>query len=795
MHTLIADCRYSLRTLAKNPGFTLVAVVALALGIGANTAIFSVVDAVLLRPLPYADPDRLVVVLHDGRNPVAPANFLDWRSQNRSFERIGAAEYWTPNLAGVDPPEKLWALRLTSDILPLLGVQPILGRMFQAEEDEHQVVLSHRLWQRRFGGDPQILGRALTLNGEVYTVVGVMPSEFRFAPFWATKAELWAPLALGPRATSRGGNSLRVFARLKPGVSLEQSVAEMAAITGNLEKVHPGTNRAVTVQPLKEKVVGNVRPALLVLLGAVGLVLLIACANVAHMMLARASARQREIAVRMALGAKRSRVLRQFLTESLMLASLGGVAGLLLAQWGIRILVALSAGQIPRVESVALDGRVLLFLLGVCLLTGAAFGLIPALRASALDITGSLKEGSRGSSESIRHNRLRSLLVASEFALALMLLIGAGLMMRSFAALQAIEPGFDSSRLLSMVVSVAGSQEAAPTRRPAFYQQLLRQVQSLPNVQSASAINHLPLAGDLWGWPFRIEGRPAPLPGESPVAIYRVVLPGYFNTMRIPLLRGRDITANDSANAPGVVVINEQLAKECWPGEDPMGKRIAFGNTNPTWLTVVGIAQNSKQHDWAMNPGKELYLSYLQNAAASYMTLVVRTPGDPAALAPSLQSTIWSLNKNVTISEVQTMDHVVAEATAEPRFILILLGAFASAALVLAAVGIYGVMSYSVSRRTQEIGIRMALGADRADVMRHVVGQGMMLVSAGAAAGLGGSFALTHLMTKLLYGVTPTDPVTFVAVPLILGLVAFAATYIPARRATRIDPLVALRYE
>ncbi len=790
MDTFLADCRHGLRSLAKNPGFTLVAVIALALGIGANTAIFSVVDAVLL--LPYADPDRLTVILHSGRNPVAPANFLDWRSQNRSFERMGAAEYWTPNLAEVEPPEKLWALRLTDDVLPLLGVPPLLGRTFQAEEDEHQVVLSYRLWQRRFAGDPGILGRPLTLNGEVYTIVGVMPQQFRFAPFWATKAELWAPLPLGQRAASRGGNSLRVFARLKPDVTVEQAGAEMAAITGNLEKVYPGTNRNVTVQALKEKVVGNVRPALLVLLVAVGFVLLIACANVAHMMLARAAARQREIAVRMALGAKRSRVIRQFLTESLMLACLGGVAGLLLAQWGIRLLVTLGAGQIPRLESVALDGRVLGFLVAACLLTAATFGLIPALRASALDLSGSLKEGSRGSSEGIGRNRLRSLLIASEFALALMLLVGAGLMIRSFVALQAIEPGFDSSRLISMVVSVEGTQEAEPHRKVAFYRQLLQRVRGLPNVQSASAINHLPLAGDLWGWPFAIEGRPKPRPGEAPIAVYRIVQPGYFSAMRIPLLRGRDITDQDAPSAPGVVVVNEQLAKECWPGEDPIGKRISLDGRS--W-TVVGMVQNAKQHDWAITPGKEVYLSYLQNAASTYLTLVVRTSVNPVAMAPTLQETIWSLDRNVTISEVQTMDQVVSEATATPRFNLILLGAFASVALVLAVVGIYGVMSYSVSRRTQEIGIRMALGADRANVLRLVVGQGMILVLAGASVGLVGAFGLTRLMTKLLYGVEPTDPVTFVVVPLVLGVVAFAATYIPARRATRIDPLVALRYE
>jgi predicted permease len=804
------DLRYGARNLLRTPVFTLVAVVTLALGIGANTAIFSVVNAVLLRPLAYKDPDRLVTLLHIFSNPVAVANYIDWRDQSRSFEAMGAAEYWSPNLTGSDPAEHLLGLRMTQNLLPMLGVEPQLGRVFAPGEDqagaEHEVVLSHRLWQRRFSSDPSILGKSIVLDGQGYTVIGVMPIEFKFAPFWAVHAELWVPLAFGDRVHNRGGNSLRVFARLKAGVALPQARAEVATITARLEKQYPGTNRDVFVTPLKENVVGKVETPLLVLLGAVGFVLLIACANVAHMLLARTSDRQKEIAVRTALGAGRWRVMRQFLTENLLLAAMGAAAGLLLAIGGTRALEVLSPAKLPRVDMVTIDTPVVLFLLGVTVLTALAFGLAPAWHAAIGNLSGALKEGGRGGTDGIRRNRLRSFLVASEFALAFMLLIGAGLMIRSFFALESLDPGFNPHNVLSMVVSVAGSNEADPERRTLFYRQLLDRVRALPGVASAGGINHLPLYGDIWGWSFNIEGRPKPRPGESPGAVYRIVMPGYFETMRLPVLRGRAMTDRDDARAPGVVLINERAAKQYWPGEDPIGKRISFEADQyklPIWLTVIGVVKNAKQSDWADDIDPEAYLAALQNEGflgagsshVAYLTLVVRTSGDPAAMAPTVKKTVWSFDHNLPISDVLTMDRVVADANAEPRFEMLLLGIFAAIALLLAAVGIYGVMSYSVSRRTHEIGIRISLGASRADVLQMVVRQGMVQALAGTAAGVTGALLLSRLMAGMLYGVRPTDPVTFADVGILLGLAALAATCVPARNATRIDPMAALRHE
>ena len=806
---MLQDFRYALRQLRKSPGFTMVAVLAIALGIGANTAIFSVVNTVLLRPLPYQDEDRLVTVLHDGDHPVAPANYLDWRDQNHVFEAMGAAESWTVNLSGTERAESVIGIRVTQNLFPLLGVQPLLGRFFLPDEEQkgkdRVVLLSYGLWKRGFGGDPNIVGLSITLQGEKYEVVGVMPKGFQFAPFWETKAELWAPLGLADRATSRGGNSLRTFARLRSGVTLEQARSEIAAITAGLEQQFPGTNRNVTVTPVREKAVGYMRPALFVLLGAVSFVLLIACANVAHMLLARGAARQKEIALRAALGANRWQILRQFLMEGLLIALLGGVAGVGLAVWGVRAMRTFAPTSIPRMELVALDWRVLLFTAAVSIMTGILFGVAPALQASGIEVRDALQESGRGSGDGLGRSRTRGALVASEFALALLLLIGAGLMIRTFVALRAVDPGFNPRHVLSAVISVAGSESAASERRLAFYRQVMERVATLPGVESVSAINHVPLVGDIWGNSFAIEGRPVPAPADSPAAVYRVIFPGYFRTMGLPLIGGRDITEADNLNSPGVVIINDRMAKLYWPGQNPIGQRITLDDPRkePSWLTVVGVVRDAKQHDWSGVPDPEMYLAFLQSrdylqspsSHLEYLSLVVRTNGDPSPLANELKSVVASVDKGVPVSQVITMDDAVENSNAQPRFELWLLGSFAAVALVLAGLGIYGVMSYSVSRRTHELGVRMALGADRSDVVRMVVNQAMKLALSGAVAGLVAALLLARLMNKLLYGVKATDPLTFVGVVLVITAVAAIASYMPARRATAVDPVQALRYE
>jgi putative ABC transport system permease protein len=691
----------------------------------------------------------------------------------------------------------------------MLGVQPLLGRFFAANEDktgnEHVVILSHGIWQRRFGGSPDIVGQPITLQGQPFTVVGVMPAGFQFAPFWVTKAELWVPLALGPRAASREGQSLRAFARLKPGVSLEQARSEMTTITARLEQQFPGTSRNITVQLLKDKVVGDVRPALLVLLAAVSFVLLIACANVAHLLMARGAARHREIAVRAALGAKRGRIIRQFLIESLLLALLGGAVGLLLAFQGMRVLTALIPASLPRAESITLDARVLLFTAAISILTGVVFGIVPALQASGVNLRDALQEAGRGGGESLRHNRLRSVLVGSEFALAFLLMIGAGLMVRTLIALHAIDPGFEPHHVLSAVVSIAGSEEAQPQKRFPFYKQVVERMAALPGVESVGAINHVPLAGDTWGFPFAIEGRPPSRPGESPNALYRVVLPGYFQTMGLTLLRGRDINESDSMEAPGVVIVNQRMARTYWPGEDAIGKRITLDDSrkNSNWVTVVAVAQDAKQDGWTTAPRPEMYFPLLQSreylndksSHFQYITLVVRTTGEPAAIANDVKAAVAALDKNVAVSQIETMDQAVADLNAQPRFEFWLLGSFAGLAVLLAALGIYGVMSYSVSRRTHELGVRMALGAAQSDVVRIVVRQAMTLALVGSFCGLVAAAALTRMMSSFLYGVRPIDPPTYVCAVVAISGVALLAGYIPARRATRVDPVRALRSE
>ncbi|HXQ70159.1 MAG TPA: ABC transporter permease [Pyrinomonadaceae bacterium] len=798
---MLNDLRYAFRMMVKHRLFTCVAVLALGLGIGANTAIFSVINAVMLRPLPYGNPDQLVTVLHDGSKPLAPANYFDLATQNTSFAGIAAAQWWEPNLTGHEQPEHLRGLQLTAQMFQVLGVSPVLGRTFNADEDqpgrERVVVLSHRLWQRRFGGDAGIIGQQVTFDGESYTIVGVMPADFQFAPFWATKAELWSPLNLAARANDRGGQSLRVFARLKPDVTRAMAQAEVATIFHRLEQEHPETNKglAIAVEPLHEQVVGKARPALLILFGAVSFVLLIACANVANLMMARATSRQKEIALRTALGANSARIARQLLTESVVIALIGGAFGLLLSIAGMRALLALGPGTLPRLETIGLDLPTLAVTFGLSIFTGLLFGLAPILQTRKWNWYESLKESTRGSSAGRSRVNARRLLVITEVALALMLLVGGGLMVRSFAHLRAVDPGFNPDHLLTMTISLAGSAQNTAPKRVAFFNELLQRVDSVPGVQSASAINHLPLGGDVWTVSYLVEGRPAPAPGEKQAAVYRVIRPDYFRTMGATLLKGRDFTAHDNDTSPQVVIVNESFAKRHWPNEDPLGKRIRVSQDDYVLREIVGVVKALKQDQWTSDPNLEMYLPHLQEPAPRALALVVRSSGDPIALVGAIENQVWPIDKNLPVAEIRTMQEVIAGSIEQHRFNLFLLGLFAFVALVLALVGIYGVMSESVNARTHEIGIRMALGARAADVLRMVVGQGMTLATIGIVIGLFGAFWLTRFMATLLYEVSPTDSVTFLLIPLVVALVVLCACLIPARRATKVDPLVALRNE
>jgi predicted permease len=801
LRQLAQDFKYGLRTMRRAPGFTAVAVLTLALGIGANTAIFSVVNAVLLRPLSYRDPARLVTVLHDGWNPVAPANFLDWREQSRSFESIAAAQLWSLTMTGQERPEQLSVLQTSAEMFQLLGVDAALGRTYASGEDrpgqEHVVVLSHRLWQRRFGGARDVVGHEVMLDGEPYTVIGVMPPDFQFAPFWATHAEAWLPLNFGQRVNDRRGQSLRVFARLKDDVTREQAQAEMEAVNKRLAEQHPRENEGLTVQvdSLHEKVVGNSRPALLIILGAVGFVLLIACANVANLMLAKAATRRKEIAVRIALGAGRLRVVRQLLTESLLLSLAGGAAGLLLAYWANAALASFGPDTLPRVQTVGLDSSVLAFTLCLSIIVGLLFGLAPALRATKSDLTDSLKDRARGSSAGRGHERVRQLLVVGEIALSLVLLVGGGLMMRSFLRLTSVEPGFDPSGVLVLTVPLAGQRYASDEQRAAFFERLTAQVRTLPGVKSASAINHLPLQGDVWTFNFTLEGRPEPLEGERPSAVYRVVRPDYFRTMGAALLKGRDFTERDGATSPGVVIVNEALARRHWPGEEPLGKWITVGGGGLNPREVVGVVGDVKQGEWSAEPRPEMYLPHTQAASPRSMTLVIRASSALPELEPAVRREVWAIDKDLPVSQAASMDDVVSSSVGQQRFNTLLIGVFAATALILAAAGVYGVMSYAVAERTHEFGVRMALGARGRDVLGMVIRQGLVLMLFGLALGLAGALALARVLTGILYEVSPTDPLVFGGVALTLALSALLACYVPARRATKVDPMLALRHE
>jgi putative ABC transport system permease protein len=800
---LVQDLRYAVRVAARAPGLSAAVVVAMALGIGAASATFSAVDAVLVRPLPYADADRLVVVLHHGTDPVSPENFFDWQRSATAFETMGAAEYWSPNVRSDGAPEQIFALHVTPEVLRMLGVAPALGRLPAAGPDgAREVVIGDGLWHRRFGADPTVVGRTVRLDEDLLVITGVMPPTFHFAPFWATRAELWGGFDLAP---NRGGESLRVFAKLKPGVTLERAQAEMAGITAALEARRPGTNRNVTVTALKDKVVGNVRATLLVLFGAVGCVLLIACVNVAHLLLARASTREREFALRCAIGASRSRVVGQLLTESVALALFGGVGGILLAFGGVHLFTALGATSVPRLQTMSLDARVLVFATTLSVLTGLAFGLAPARALARLDVTNGLHAEDRASTSSRTSRGARRLLIVSQVALALMLLLGAGLLLRSFVNFRAIDPGFVPDRLTSFVVSVAGAAESAPGRRGIFYSDVVDRLRSMPGGVAAAAINHMPLVGDLWGAPFLIEGRPTPLPSEAPTATYRVVSAGYFETMGIRMVSGRTFTAADRDGSDPVIIVNKKLAEDGWPGESAIGKRmrVPFGPDaqDRAWRTVVGVSGNTARGDLHDPPEPELFLSLDQNqfyravgdSHAAAMTFVVRTTGAPADLVPSLRAVVNGLASDVAVSDVFEMRDVVERAADGARFALVLIGCFAGVALVLAALGVFGVISHDVSSRRREIGVRLALGATPLRVAAGVAREGLAAAGLGLGVGLIGAAALRGAVTNLLFGVAPFDRLTLSVVTLGLLLVAGIACALPAYRASRMSVVRALK--
>ena len=800
MATLWQDLRYSIRALSKNPGFTFVAVFTLALGIGANSAIFSVVNAVLLRPLRFKDPEQLVRIWEKlpqgGAGSVSVPNLKDWREQNDVLAGMAAYSFVNFNLQSQDSPERISGAAVTGDFFDVMGVAPQLGRTLRAGEDQpgaHRVVvLGHQLWQRNFGADPQIVGKRIPVNGEDFTVVGVMPPGFSFP---SRLTELWTPLALPPdRIANRGNHFLNVIARMKPDVTLDQAQRQMSVIARRLEQQYPDsqTGRGIQLSLLQEAIVRNTRPALLTLLCAVGFVLLIACVNVANLLLARATARRREIGIRLALGAGRFRLVRQLLTESLLLAALGGALGLLLAKWGVNILVAMATQILPRAGEVGLDARVISFTSLLSLLTGVVFGLAPALQSSKADAQSALKEGG-SAGESRQSHWLRSLLVVAEVAAAFVLLIGAGLMINSFVHLRRVDAGLRSENALTMSLTLPDAKYQTPKSTVSFFRQLLERISTLPGVEAAGMINLLPM--QQWGWnsDFQIEGRAPFPPGKAPLVELRTVSPDYFRAMGIPLVAGRFLTDQDNERSERVTLINQTFAQRYFSDQNPIGKRI-----NPDldgWMTIVGVVGDVKQAGLADSVRVELYAPHAQVQLSNSMSLVVRSSSDPAAFVAAIRRETQALDPAQPIYNVKTMETVIAESVSDRRLNMVLLSVFSGLALLLAVVGVYSVMSYTVTRSTREIGIRMALGAQARDVLKLVVVQGLALAGIGMAIGAMVAFGLTRLMTGLLFGVSATDPLTFVTIALSLTWVTLLACYVPARRATKVDSMVALRHE
>jgi putative ABC transport system permease protein len=811
--TVTQDIRYGFRMLAKHKAFTSIAVITLALGIGANTAIFSVVNELLLRPLPYRDANRVVTmweVSPEGRhqNSTSRANFRAWRDQSTSYEYIAAFSDQRANLTGNGDPEELSVQFATPDFFKVMGVDPMLGRTFLPEDDEPSsppvAVLSYGLWQRRFGGQPGVIGQPIMLNGTKFTVIGVMPPNFQFhikqRSGTVRPAELWTilPMPTGPGANDRG-RFLGTVARLKPGVSVDHAATELRTIEARLSDEAPEFNKnySAEVLPLRQQFFGNVRRPLWLMLGAVGFVLLIACANVANLLLSLATAREKEIAVRAALGARRGRIIRQLLTESLLLALLGSILGLGFAWLGIKGLIAISPRDLVSLQTVGLNVPVLLWTLAVSLLTGIIFGLAPALHISRLNLNDSLKEGGKSESgQASGSRRLRSALVVSEIALAVVLLASAGLLIRSFVRLQQIDPGFNTDNVLTMVVLVPVNRYKEDPQFVAFFSQALEKIRHLPSVRSAGMVNYLPLYGGLGSSTgFKILGQPEPPPGQEPGCDVRVVDAGYFPTMGIPLLRGRNFSELELKEPRHVILINDSLARKYFPNQDPIGQRLditMFDTPQPA--EIIGIVGNVRYDSLVEESPPAAYFPH-PDLVYSMMTLVIRTDGEPTAIAPAVQREIRSLDPNQPVSDVRTMNQVMSEWVARSRFNTLLLGLFAALATLLSAVGIFGVMNYSVALRTREIGLRLAVGAQPRQVLLLILRQGFVLTIAGVLFGLLAAFALTRLLSGLLFGVGTVDMVTFTTISLLLVVVSLLACYLPARRAMRIDPLQALRYE
>jgi len=805
MTTLLQDLRFGLRLLRKNPGFTVVAIVALALGIGANSAIFSVVNTVLLRPLPYPHPDRLVWIWAHSPTRGIPfhfflySDFADWRKQARAFEAMSAYFPRAVTLTSREP-ERVPSLQVSAGFLRVFGVQPMLGRDFLVEDDRpgapRVTLLSHGFWQRRFGSDPNLIGTSVRLDSSDYTVIGVLPAGFQAANL---TAHFYTPLALaGSRTGPDRYFSIGALARLKPGVSITQAQTETNALSDrlNAQYFHRG-KRGLRLWGLREFLVRDVRLSLLVLLGAVALVLLVACANVANLLLARAGARHKEIAIRATLGAGRLRIIRQLLTESGLLSLLGGGFGLLLACWGVKLLVVAGPARYPMLREARLDAQALWFTLGISLLIGLIFGLAPALSVTKAGVYEALKEGGRGSGESLRRTRLRSLLVVWEVALALMLAIGAGLLLKGFLKLQEVKPGFNPAGVLTAGITLPAAKYATPHERNAFFEQLLRESERLPGVRAAGMMSALPLGPINTGTAIHLEGRPEPRPEDAPTVWVRSASAGYFRALGIPLLKGRHFSQQDTDAAPRVALINQTMARRFWPSEDALGKRLAAGLTHgpqTPWITVVGVVGDIRHTSLAQPPEPEFFLPYPQRPEPQ-MFLAIRTTADPAGFAPLLRAAVAAVDKDQPISEVGSLERSLADSIAPQRFAMLLLGAFAGLAVALAALGIYGVTSFMVTRRRHEIGVRLALGALRRDVLRLILGQGMSLALIGLGIGLAAALALSRVLRSLLFGITATDPLVFLAVPLLLAAVAALASYLPARRATRVEPVLALRHE